>query len=148
MKKQPINEQFRRMQKLAGLITENFNAIDPKAPDWKDYEGYELVLEDYFQVYKLENSEDFRTEYDNGDAQNNLAFDIAERAGFKGGYEDLLSSENSQFNLYCNYLAKLFLLEYGMDMGVIDRNDPEWKKELSEINSWLDSHENYAMFNK
>ena len=39
MKKQPLNEEFRRMQKLAGIITENeFWNTDPNNRDtWNDY---------------------------------------------------------------------------------------------------------------
>ena len=81
--KQPLNEQFTRMQKLAGIITENqylklinedkFNALDSLAPDWEDSEGYELLLDSYFNSYNLEDPKEFAYEiYENNIDDFNL----------------------------------------------------------------------------
>jgi hypothetical protein len=118
------------------LKEDNYNAIDSMAPDWEDEDGYELVLDNYFNTYGLEDPKEFAEEvYNNGDAQNNLAFDIAKRAGFKGRLGDLIKEQD--FNRYCNMLAKLFLLNYGAAMGSVDRNDPKYQKEIQLLNTEL-----------
>ena len=139
------NNEIARMRMLAGLITEgqykklineeSYNAIDSMAPDWMDEDGYELVLDEYFNTYNLEDPEEFAYEvYGNGDAMNNLAIDIAKRAGFKGKEEELYNENSSKemkaFGFLCNNLAQIFLLKYGAAMGSVDRNDPKYKKEL------------------
>lgn len=163
MKKQ-INE-IKRMQLIAGLITESeykkslmnennnisdemkkafgdqsYNAMNPSAPDWRDYEGYESLLEDYFNEYNIDNPEEFNAEiFDNGDLTNNLAFDIAKAGGFKGDLGDLIDS--SDLNLYCNRLAKSFALQYGVDMGLIEKNDPQYQSEINRISKLLNDYE-------
>jgi hypothetical protein len=151
--KQSLNEQLTRMQKLAGIITENqylklinedkFNALDPSAPDWEDSEGYELLLDSYFNSYNLEDPKEFAYEiYENGDAINDLAFEIAQRGGFKGSLTDLLNDNTMKdFNIYCNNLAKFFFLEHGAAMGVIDKNDAEYQKQVQETNKVIDTYE-------
>jgi hypothetical protein len=139
-----MNKETLRMQMLAGIITESqYKAqLNENAPDWQDYEGYELLLQSYFDTYGLEDPQEFKDEvYDNGngDAINNLAMDIAKRTGFKGSYMDLIN--NDDFNRYCNILAKDFLLQFAVDMGVIDRNDSEYQKELRDNNELMDSYE-------
>ena len=151
--KKSLNEQLTRMQKLAGIITESqylklinedkFNALDSSAPDWEDSEGYELLLDSYFNSYNLEDPKEFAYEiYENGDAINDLAFEIAQRAGFKGSLTDLLKdSTMDDFNIYCNNLAKLFFLEHGVAMGVIDKNDAEYQKQVQQTNNVIDTYE-------
>ena len=151
--KKSLNEQLTRMQKLAGIITESqysklinedkFNALDSSAPDWEDSEGYELLLDSYFNSYNLEDPKEFAYEiYENGDAINDLAFEIAQRGGFKGSLTDLLKdSTMKDFNIYCNNLAKLFFLEHGVAMGVIDRNDAEYQKQVQQTNNVIDTYE-------
>jgi len=196
--KQPLNEQFTRMQKLAGIIPniikenmdnwgnetddrggnerdykpkpsladfnynkeeykkymeehfpeeplneDKFNALDSSAPDWEDSEGYELLLDSYFNSYNLEDPKEFAYEiYENGDAINDLAFEIAQRGGFKGSLTDLLNDNTMKdFNIYCNNLAKLFFLEHGVAMGVIDRNDTEYQKQVQETNKVITTYE-------
>jgi hypothetical protein len=136
-----MNKETLRMQMLAGIITESQykTILNENAPAWDDYEGYELILQMYFDDYDLEDPQTFKDEvYDNGDVQNNLALDIAKRAGFEGDLGDLINDD--EFNRYCNGLAKLFLLQYGADMGVVDENDPEYKNELRQTNNWVDSY--------
>ena len=151
--KQSLNEQLTRMQKLAGIITENqylklinedkFNALDSSAPDWEDSEGYELLLDSYFNSYNLEDPKEFAYEiYENGDAINDLAFEIAQRGGFKGSLTDLLNDNTMKdFNIYCNNLAKLFFLEHGVAMDVIDKNDAEYQKQVQETNKVITTYE-------
>jgi hypothetical protein len=141
-----MNKETLRMQMLAGIITESqYKAKlneDENAPDWDDYEGYELTLEDYFNTYDLEDPQTFKDEVYSGgnwDSVNNLAYDIAKRAGFKGDLNDLLDSENEEFNSYCNTLAHHFMLRYAADMGIVDRNDPEYQKEFKENDREIDS---------
>ena len=137
--KKPLNEEFKRMQKLAGLNENN------RREDWIDPKEWEGACEHYFNEYGLFDLKAFKREvYDNGDAQNNLAFVIATTAGFKGKFADLI--KNDKFNIYCNQLAKYFLLLYGGDMGVVDENDPKYKEELNNVDSWLDSHKDDATF--
>ena len=138
MKKQ-INE-IKRMQQLAGLVKESqlreeeqgfdpkkafseesYNALNPNAPDWRDYEGYELVLEDNFESADIVDKETFEDEWHNDDMIHNIAMDIAKRAGFKGDLMGLI--ENNDFNIYCLYLAKKFMIQYGLDMGLIKDTD-------------------------
>jgi hypothetical protein len=135
-----MNNNFDLKQFLAeGRLLKEANALDPLAPDWQDYEGYELILSEYFSDYDLEDPQTFKDEvYDNGDVQNNLALDIAKRAGFKGDLGNLI--DDDEFNRYCNGLAKLFLLKFGEDMGVVEDNDPEYQKELQDTNNWIDSY--------
>lgn len=139
MKKQVLNEEFKRMQKLAGIIKEDMG--DNFTPDWRDYEGYELLLEDYFDMYDLNesNPEDFWTQVDEGDMMNNLAFDIAKRSGFEGDFGSLIDEE--EFNSYCNALALIFILDYGADTFIVDRNNPKFKNAMSEAEAWFDRAE-------
>jgi hypothetical protein len=142
------DKEIARMKMLAGLITEgqykklikeeDYNAIDSMAPDWQDEDGYELVLDQYFDTYGLEDPEEFAFEvFDNGDAQNNLAFDIAKRAGFKG--EDIMDLiDEEDFNRYCNMLAQFFLLKHGNAMGSISEEEyPEYEKRIKQLNTEL-----------
>ena len=102
----------------ASKNNQKFNAIDSLSPDWQDYEGYESVLEDLFEAYEINSPEEFMLELDNFSLVNDLAFDIAKRAGFKGNLNDLI--DNETFNLYCNALAAQFYLQYGQDMDLLD----------------------------
>jgi hypothetical protein len=107
--------------------------------NWADFEEWEGACERYFKEYDLFDLKAFENEvYDNGDAQNNLAFEIAKEAGFKGDFDDLIN--NHKFNVYCNMLAKYFLLLYGAMVYVVEENDPKYKKELDYVTSWLNSH--------
>ena len=122
-------------EELNKALKENsFNALDPLAPDWQDYEGYETTLELYFDEYGLEDSQEFMSEYSNGDLINNLALDIAKRSGFKGNIGDLINNED--LNNYCNWLATEFMLQYGKDMGLVN-NMNFYKTEMAGINSAL-----------
>jgi hypothetical protein len=103
----------------ASKNNQKFNAIDSLSPDWQDYEGYESVLEDLFEAYGINSPEEFMLELDDFSLVNDLAFDIAKRAGFKGNFDNLVMS-NETFNLYCNALAAQFYLQYGQDMGLLD----------------------------
>lgn len=116
MKKQ-LNET-RRMQQLAGILKEA-NALDPIAPSWGDYEGYETLLEEYFDIYEITDAKSFKEELDNGDLMNNLAFDIAKRADFRGSMNDL--ANNRDANLFYNNLAKEFMIQYAKDTFLIRR---------------------------
>jgi hypothetical protein len=149
------NKEIARMRMLAGLITEgqykklikeeDYNAIDSMAPDWQDEDGYELVLDEYFDTYGLEDPDAFAEEvYNNGDAMNNLAFDIAKRAGFKGDYNVFGEDENMEFERYCNGLAKLFLLKHGAAMGSVDRNDSKYKQQLQQAENWVTEYKSKA----
>ena len=120
MKKQ-INE-ITRMQHLAGILTEADNAIDSLAPDWRDYEGYETVLEGYFDQYDITDAQSFKDEQDNGDLMNNLAFDIAKREGFKGNLDTLIR-KNVRLNRMCNLLAEKFMLKYAIDTFLLEGED-------------------------
>lgn len=148
------NKETARMRMLAGLITEgqykklikedDYNAIDSMSPDWQDEDGYELVLDQYFDEYDLENPETFAFEvFDNGDAQNNLAMDIAKRAGFKGNMDNLIDEED--FNRYCNMLAQFFLLKHGNAMGSISEEEyPEYEKRIKQLNTVLPEYKSKA----
>lgn len=117
-------------------LMENENT---SATNWTDFEEWEGACEHYFETYGLMDLKAFESEvYDNGDAQNNLAFEIAKEAGFKGDIDDLIN--NHKFNVYCNMLAKHFLLLYGAMVYVVEENDPKYKKELDYVTSWLNSH--------
>ena len=112
MKKSNLNE-IKRMQQLAGVIKEGNNAIDPSAPSWNDYEGYEILLEQYFDTYDIVDEESFNSELENGDMMNNLAMDILKRKGVK------LTDYESTENIEANKLAKEFIIQYAEDMGII-----------------------------
>jgi hypothetical protein len=121
--KKSLNE-IKRMQQLAGLIKEGNNAIDPLAPSWDDYEGYEILLEQYFDTYDIVDKESLESELENGDMVNNLAMDILKRKGVKisssrdyGAYDNLMSSSD---NMEANKLAKEFIMQYAEDMGIIE----------------------------
>ena len=137
--KKPLNEEFKRMQKLAGLNEYN------RRENWTDPKEWEGACERYFEEYGLFDLKAFEKEvYDNGDAQNRLAFEIAQEAGFKGDLDDLI--DNDKFNIYCNYLAKYFLLLYGDIVYVVKETDPKYKKELDYVDSWLEKHKDDATF--
>jgi hypothetical protein len=107
-------------------------------PNWESIDEYESILDDYFDTYGLEDPEEFAFEvFDNGDAQNNLAFDIAKRAGFKG--EDIMDLiDEEDFNRYCNMLAQFFLLKHGNYMGSISEEEyPEYEKRIKQLNTEL-----------
>lgn len=131
-----MNKEFLKMQKLAGLITESQmkNKLKENSGiDWNDYEGYEIILDQYFEEYDLEDPQEFRDQIFDGasDVANQLAIDIAQRAGFTGDVDDLVDTE---LDSYTNALADKFLLKFGADMGVIDENDPEYIKEMQRVN--------------
>ena len=138
--KKPLNEEFKRMQKLAGLNENN------RREDWTDPKKWEGACEYYFKEYGLFDPKEFEREvYDNGDAQNNLAFEIAKEAGFEGDFDDLI--DNDTFNIYCNMLAKYFLLLYGDIVYVVRDIDPvKYKKELNYVTLWLENHKDDATF--
>ena len=131
-----VNKEFLKMQKLAGLITESQmkdKLKENSGIDWNDYEGYETLLDELFEEYNLEDPQEFKDQIFDGasDVANQLAIDIAQRAGFTGDVDDLVDTE---LDSYTNALADKFLLKFGADMGVIDENDPEYVKEMQRVN--------------
>ena len=131
-----MNKEFLKMQKLAGLITESQmkdKLKENSGIDWNDYEGYETLLDELFEEYNLEDPQEFKDQIFDGasDVANQLAIDIAQRAGFTGDVDDLVDTE---LDSYTNALADKFLLKFGADMGVIDENDPEYVKEMQRVN--------------
>ena len=131
-----MNKEFLKMQKLAGLITESQmkdKLKENSGIDWNDYEGYETLLDELFEEYNLEDPQEFKDQIFDGasDVANQLAIDIAQRAGFTGDVDDLVDTE---LDSYTNALADKFLLKFGADMGVINENDPEYIKEMQRVN--------------
>jgi hypothetical protein len=131
-----MNKEFLKMQKLAGLIIESQmkdKLKENSGIDWNDYEGYETLLDELFEEYNLEDPQEFKDQIFDGasDVANQLAIDIAQRAGFTGDVDDLVDTE---LDSYTNALADKFLLKFGADMGVIDENDPEYVKEMQRVN--------------
>lgn len=136
------NKEIARMRMLAGLITEGqYKKLITEAStsNWESIDEYKSMLEDFFDTYKdvLKNPEEFKDEvYFNGDLMNTLAFDIAQKAGFKGDYDAFLN-ENRDFQGYCNALAQLFLLKHGAAIGVVDENDSEYKEYIQKAEKWI-----------
>ena len=151
-----MNNNFNLKSFLAeGTLLKEANALDSSAPDWQDYEGYELILQDYFDTYNLEDPQAFKDEvYEGGnwDSVNNFSFDIAKRAGYKGDYNEFIDDNSTSngftpFYSYCTALAHYFLLKFGGDMGIVDdENDQEYQKELQEADQYVDKTQ--AIFEK
>jgi hypothetical protein len=119
-------------------LTSQSKLNEVATPNWESIDEYKSILDDYFDTYGLEDPEEFAFEvFDNGDAQNNLAFDIAKRAGFKG--EDIMDLiDEEDFNRYCNMLAQFFLLKHGNAMGSISEEEyPEYEKRIKQLNTEL-----------
>lgn len=137
MKKQ-LNE-IKRMQQLAGLLNEAYNAIDSSAPDWRDYEGYETVLEGYFDQYDITDAQSFKDEQGNGDLMNNLAFNIAKRSGFEGNIDTLIR-KNVRLNRMCNFLAEKFMLQYAIDTFLLEGEDKvDAEQQIAGIDERIDA---------
>jgi hypothetical protein len=134
-----LNEEQSDLFDPIALGDEKFNAIDPAAPDWKDDELYDTVLEGYFEDYDIEDADSFWDEYENYDMNNNFAYDIAKMGGFKE--EDLMVLiDNNELNIYCNGLASLFILEYAKDTGMIE-DDDQYKQAYQIADANVDKTE-------
>ena len=131
-----MNKELLRMQMLAGIITESQYAaklneeenslVTQYTPKYKS-----LIDSEYASLFNLNDPEEFKAEIDGGgDSIHDLAYDIAKDSGFKGDVMSFLNYEDEAFVRYCTHLAHLFLLQYGMDTGVISKDDPKYQQDF------------------
>jgi hypothetical protein len=122
--------EIARMRMLAGLITEGqYRKLitEVATPNWENIDEYKSILDDYFDTYNFKDPKEF-IKYSNGELMKQFALDIALKAGFKGNMSDLIDEED--FNIYCNMLAKLFLLKYSADMSSTSKDNSKYEKEI------------------
>jgi len=145
MKKQ-MNE-IKRMQQLAGIIKEGNNAINSSAPDWDDYEGYEILLEQYFDLEEVTDKESLEIAMDN-DLIHNLSTDILKRKGIQTpsgkDYDAYDSFQGSQEKRKAMKLATEFIIQFAEDTFIIDEQEAKeltsnylsWANQLKEISKF------------
>lgn len=137
-----MNKEFYKMQKLAGIITEGQykqKLNENSGIDWNDYEGYETLLDEFFDDYNLEDPQEFKDNIINGgsDAANNLGWEIAQRAGFTGDIDEYTDDKNLNLQIYFTQLAETFICQFAIDMGVINKNDPDYIKNKQKNDKFL-----------
>ena len=91
------------------------------------YDDIKPIMAEYMNVYEVignieidhngDHYYDFTGEFEGGDLNNNLAYDLAEYDGFTGDYTDFTNNENVMY--YYNVLANAFLLKYALEIGVL-----------------------------
>jgi hypothetical protein len=106
-------------------------------PDWNDYEGYEMLLEKYFDLEEVTDKRSLEIAMDN-DLVHNLATDILERKGIQTpnwkDYDAYDSFQDSQEKREATILATEFIIQFAEDTFIID--EQEAKELTSNYLSW------------
>jgi hypothetical protein len=96
------------------------------------YNDVKPIIADYVNSYNMHIIDEFLNELENGDLQNNLAYDLAKYDGFTGDdIMDLINIKAS--NNYYNLLAKGFLLKYGFETKILKFPFPDKWKDTEKL---------------
>ena len=114
------------MIKLINILKE-IKVFKPLVSISTMYNDVKPIMAEYMNTYEVignieidhngDHYYDFTGEFENGDLNNNLAYDLAEYDGFTGG--DVAFTDNVNVMYYYNVLANAFLLKYALEIGVL-----------------------------